>query len=147
MATDWYPSQEGRIVDGLTINCIAEDAIVEGSAVLWGTSTAGQITVGPATALGDGFGVAVKAAAAAGDPVPVMVLGVYKMTHSDGSAFPEQGEICMNSTTIYVCSVEDIGVTATSLKMYAGNSYILGMYLQTTTATSDEVLILVGRTT
>jgi len=148
MATDWWPTQEGRIVDGLTLNCIAEDsAIVEGSAVCFGTSTSGQITVDGASGLGDGWGVALKASAAAGDPVPILVFGLYKMTTSNGSGNPVQGEFVMNSTTIYVTSTEDCGFTYDTLAAMdvGGASYLLGMAMQTATATGDEIIIFVGK--
>lgn len=148
MATDWWPSQEGRIVDGLTLNCIAEDnAIVEGQAVCFGTDTAGQITVDGATGLGDGWGVALKASAAAGDPLPVLVFGLYKMTASNGTDQPDKGEFVMNSSTIYVVDVGQVGTyTSANLKAYGGSSYILGMCMIGMTANADESIIFIGRT-
>jgi hypothetical protein len=146
MATDWWPSQEGRLVDGVTLNCIAEDgSIVEGQAVCCGTDTAGQFTVDGASGLGDGWGVALKASAAAGDPLPVLTYGVYKMTVSNGTAQPGKGEMVMNSSTIYVTSVNDCGETYDTLYAFAGASYILGMVLIGATATGDEIPILVGK--
>lgn len=147
MATDWWPSQEGRIADGLTLNCIAEGAIVEGSAVKFGTSTSGQITVAAGAALGDSWGVAVKAAAAAGDPVPILVYGLYKMTVDNGTGQPVQGEFVMNSLTTTVTSTEDCGFTAsTSAAMTTtGGSYLLGMAMQSATADADELVIFIGK--
>jgi predicted RecA/RadA family phage recombinase len=146
MATDWWPSQEGRIVEGLTINCIAEGAITEGHAVKWGTSTSGQITVAVAVALGDGFGVALKAAGAAGDAVPVMILGIFKCTIDNGNVFGTQGEFVMNSGGGGITDTDGAGTyTAESCVKFGGSSYVLGMLLQTATADADEVAVLIGK--
>jgi len=143
---DWWPSQEGRIADGLTLNCIAEGVIVEGSAVKFGTSTSGQITVAAAAALGDGWGIAIRATAAAGDPVPVLAYGLYKMTRSDTGA-STQGKYVVNSTTIYYAVPS--AVTSATLPLYViggGSSYILGMIMQTDVTTADEAVIFIGKT-
>ena len=138
MTTDWYPTQEGRIVDGLTITAIAGGSIVEGSAVKFGTSASGQITVQAASAVGDGFAVAVKAAST-GEPVPVLVFGLYKMTM--GGADVTQGSHLLNSGTIYA-----VFGTVASTRAMGGSSFILGMAMQSATADGDEALVLIGRT-
>ncbi len=143
---DWWPTQTGRIVDGLTIPCIAEGAILEGSAVKYGTSTSGQITVAAAAALGAGFGVAIRYAAATGDPVPVMVHGLYKMIRSNTTTAITQGHFVMNSTTVYVTDVAGAGTyTVANLLMVKGTSYILGLAMQSAATTLDSIVILIGR--
>ena len=147
MATDWYPSQEGRIADGLTINCIVgATAVEENDIVKFGTSTAGQITVIPATGIGDGWGVAIRAAAV-GYPVPILVLGLNKLKNGAVAAAIEQGQVCMNNGDTTVDSCEDLVVGAGTITIYGGNSHILGLIMQTTTAAADEILVLVGRCT
>jgi len=144
MATDWYPSQEGRIVDGVTLNCIAETAVAEGDCVKFGTSTSGQITVVPATAHGDAFGIAIRAAGV-GIPVPVLVYGLYKCTVSTVAAAVEQGHACMNYTNAYISDVDDLAVVEAVSIAFSGACIILGMIMQTSTASGDEVLVLVGK--
>ena len=147
MATDWWPSQEGRVSDGFTINIIAEGATTEASACKFGTSTSGQMTVTDAAGLGDGWGVMLRAAGAAGEAIPVVILGNVKMTVSNGTDQPVQGEIVMNSTTIYCTDVGSVGTfTSANLVGSSGSSYLLGMAMQTATATGDEIVICVGRT-
>jgi hypothetical protein len=146
MATDWWPEQNGRITDGLTIMCNAEAAITEGSAVAFGTSTGSQIRVQNAAGLGDGWGVALRAATSAGDGVPVVVYGLYKMTQGNGGVNTTQGDFVMNSTTIYFTDVAGAGTFVnTNLKVLKGTSYILGMAMQTTTANSDKCVIFIGK--
>ena len=56
MVTDWYPDEEGSIVDGLICGfCYADGAIAEGNAVKWGTSASGRVAVAASTAVGDGI--------------------------------------------------------------------------------------------
>lgn len=138
MATDWYPSQEGRIADGLTITAIAGGSIVEGSAVKFGTSASGQITVQAASAVGDGFAVAIRAAST-GDPVGILVFGLYKMTM--GGTDVTQGSIVLNSGTIYA-----VYGTIASSRAWGGSSFLLGMAMQSATADGDEALVLIGKT-
>jgi predicted RecA/RadA family phage recombinase len=148
MATDWWPTQEGRIVDGLTLNCIAEDGdIVEGQSVTWGTSTSGQITVDGSSGLGDGWGIALNASAAAGDAVAVLVYGLYKLTVSNATGQPAQGEFCMSSGGTYITSIQDCGFTVDTLVATdaAGSSYLLGMAMQSATANSDDIVVFIGK--
>ena len=143
MATDWWPSQEGRIADGLTINCIAGTAVAEGDAVKFGTSTLSQITVVPGTEHGDSWGIAIRAAAA-GMPVPVLVYGLYKCIMST-VANGEQGQACANYANNAVTSCEDLGLLEATAIPFGGVSIVLGMLMQTATAAADEILVLVGK--
>ena len=77
---DWYPDEEGSIVDGLICGfCYADGAIAEGNIVKWGTTAAGRVAVIVSAAVGDGIGVALKAASGAGVMVPVAFSGIVKM--------------------------------------------------------------------
>jgi hypothetical protein len=142
MATDWWPTQEGRLAEGLTISAIAGATITENTFMKFGTSASGQITVSPATAVGDGWGVALKGVAS-GEPVPVMVLGLTKV--SVGEAIT-QGNILVNSGPTYAM-FGGIASNTTYAVMFGGNSHMLGTAMQTSTASADEIAILVGRCT
>jgi len=148
MATDWWPEQESRICDGLTLTCNAEGTITEGDVVKHGTSTASQIRVTPGTGLGDGWGVALKTTTTAGEPVPVIVFGLQKMTSTNGAVVTTQGYFVMNSNKGAVCSTAGVstysGTQLQAMKTTAG-SYLLGMAMQTTTATGDEFIVFVGK--
>lgn len=147
MVTDWYPQQEGRIADGLTINCIVgATAVKELDIVTYGTSAADQITVIPAVSTGDGWGVALKAGAV-GDPVPVLVYGLVKLKCGERGAGFTQGEVCLNCSELWIDSAEDLAPVEASVFMFGGTSTILGTIMQTSTADLDEVLVLVGRQT
>lgn len=141
---DWYPGQSGRIADGLTINCIAGTAVAESDAVKFGTSTLGQITVVPATAHGDGWGIAIRAAAA-GDPVPVLVYGLYKLVISAVSGACEAGHACMNYANAAISDVDDLAVVEAVSIAFSGDCIILGMLMQTSVTAADSVLVLVGK--
>jgi hypothetical protein len=143
MTTDWYPTQEGRLVDGLTISAIAGGAIVEGSAVKFGTSASGQITVQAASAIGDGFAVSIKAAST-GDPVGVLVFGLYKMTI--GGTDLTQGSFVINSGTIYAVYAAITSANYFSLVKFGGASHMLGQAMQSATADGDEAIVFVGKT-
>jgi len=151
MATDWWPDQDGRIVDGCTVGfCYADStSITANQAVKVGTSASGRLAVTVAAACGDGIGIALKAPVAVGDPVPVLFYGLMKLTACYGGAAATTGKISigsfvMNSAVAGVCGGSMAETTLQSLA--CGASYILGLALQSATATSDEILVLVGKT-
>jgi hypothetical protein len=142
MATDWWPTQEGRIAEGLTVIGIAGSTITESQLLKFGTSASGQITVIPATALGDAWGIAVKAAST-GDPLPVITFGLYKC--NIGSTELLQGSLVMNSGATYVI-LGGLSTNSTNSVLLGGASHILGMMTQSATAATDEAVVLIGRT-
>jgi len=147
MATDWYPSEEGAIFEdaAFILPCYPDAAITEMSSVKPGTSAAGRVSVAASTAMGDGIGVALRAATDTAVPerIPVLFYGGIKTTRSNGSTNITSGNFVMNSITT---TVTDVGTMAiASLDGFGGASHILGMALQTTTADSDEILVLVGK--
>jgi predicted RecA/RadA family phage recombinase len=131
---DYWSTQTGRIHDILTIPCLTGDAVLEGSSVKFGTTAADSIVVLPSAATGDGVAVAMKAASASGEVIPVVFHGVFKMTTTSISHIPGAGDICINSITTTVCATTGSPANA------------LGMALQTSTAVGDKILVLIGRT-
>jgi len=108
-----------------------------------GTVGASLIAVTTATGFGDAMLVALKAAGA-GERVPCCESGVMKMIAIyDGAV--TAGEFVMNSAETGVKCGED--PTTTNLKLFGGSSYVLGMALQTSAATGDEILVLLGKYT
>lgn len=147
--TDYWSTQTGRIYDGLTIDCIANGAIVEGSGVIvYGTTTADQITVATSAAQGDAFGIALKAASATGDSVPVLVYGVFKCSRTNGTTAISQQDFVFNSITATsgcTCVSKPASISTGSMKLFGGSSYVLGIALQDAAADDDTILVLVGK--
>jgi len=145
---DYWSKEEGAIFDACSyiLPCRASTVIVLGSAVkATTTQTDGAIEVAPATAVGDGFAVACKAAAADDDVIPVLFYGVYKMLTTGTAVTILMGSTVMNSITTSVISTMNLGATTATMVAFGGASYILGMALQKAAAVGDEILILVGK--
>jgi len=143
--TDFWPSEEGVIVEGLSIGyfyCTA--AVAEGAPCKMGTVSSGVIAVTTAAAFGDGMLVALKAAGV-NETVPCVESGVMKMIAIDDSAVTA-GDFVMNSAETGVKG--GMGTAnSTALKLFGGSSYVLGMALQTSAASGDEILVLLGKYT
>lgn len=143
MATDFWPDEEGLIVQGLDIGFFTASGIVtEGKPVKLGTGAAGLIKCQNGAAVGDAFGIALKSAST-GAMVPVAITGVIKVL-VDGNT-PSSivtGDFLMNSALVVI----DPTITSATLKVFEGSSYVLGVALQPSTAASDEILILLGKT-
>ena len=143
MATDWWPSEEGIIVEGLTFFGYCEAAIAEGAPCKVGaTTTAGRLQITTATGLGDAQLVALKKGAQY-DTIPVAESGLMKMIN-DQDANISAGEFVMNSVEGGVATGESV-TNSTKLALFGGTSYVLGMSLQTTTAKHDEIIVLLGK--
>jgi hypothetical protein len=149
--TDFYPQEEGAIfdADSYIIPCYPDGAVTELASVKFGTTVAGRISIAQSTALGDGFGIALKEATGAGAPsrLPILVRGIVKVTQSGLATkwCAVAGSYMINSIiTTYTClgGAQDW----LDLKVGGGASYIAGMCLQTGTAAGDEVLLLFGKT-
>lgn len=144
-ATDYWPSEEGMIVEGLTFfaeaytgKTIAENA----PCVVSATTPAGQIYVETANGIGDAMFVALKAADG-GDMLPIAESGLMKMTDAQTAALTE-GQFVMNSHEDGVIRVAI--TTLAELKCGGGNSYILGMTMQDSTAVKgSEIIVLLGK--
>jgi len=147
--TDNWSTQFGRIHDILCIPCESGDAIVEGSAVKVGTEAADKIVVNPSAALADGPGVALKAASAAGEVIPVMFHGVFKCIRKNGSQAIAMFDFVVNCITATngATQVTKAVNASTYYKAFNGGSWMLGMALQEAAANGDYFLVLVGRTT
>jgi hypothetical protein len=139
MAIDYYPDEEGSIVDGFICGfCYADNACNAGEVVTWGSSAAGRIAVTPSAAAGDGIGVALKAAAATGSIIPVAFSGIVKLTTEETIAI---GNFISNISSITVSAER----TAASLCFAAGTHTILGCAMQAgADDDGDEILVLLG---
>ena len=138
MVTDWYPDEEGSIVDGLICGfCYADGAIAEGNIVQWGTSASGRVAVASSAAVGDGIGVALKAASGVGSIIPVAFSGIVKMTVDETLSI---GELVISESSLYI-----VGMGAsTTLTINSATQKILGCVMQASTDETDELLVLLG---
>ena len=142
MVTDWYPDEEGSIVDGFICGfCYADGAFNAGEVVTWGTSASGRVAVISATSaagtIGDGIGVALRAASGAGSIVPVAFSGIVKMTVDETLAI---GDLVLSQSSI---ALTGIG-SSDQLCVNSATQKILGCLMQASTNESDEVLVLLG---
>jgi hypothetical protein len=138
---DYWPSEEGAIVEGgLILNCYADAAISEGACVKWGTTGANKLPVATSAAMGDSCGVALKAATAAGDIIPVCFHGLVKMMLGETLAIGDAVVSAGSTGKVY-------GIEAASspmLESVAGATmYILG-YLFGGGNPGDEVPVLIS---
>ena len=136
--TDYYPDEEGSIVDGLICGfCYADAAVGEGQIVTWGTSASGRVAVTPGAAIGDGIGVALKAASGAGAYIPVAFSGIVKMTTAETLAI---GALVISNSSLAVVGMGD----STTITINSATQKILGCTMQACVAPADELLVLLG---
>ena len=145
---DYWPQEEGAVFDANSyiLPCRPDGSVTELSSVKVGTTVAGRISVAASTAVGDGIGIALKAATGAGAPerIPVLFYGVTKTTLTQpAGGGPAMGEFCMNSITTSMI-VDPAALWASLVASGAGSSYIMGMALHGC-ADGDEALMLVGK--
>ena len=140
--TDNYPNKDGYVADGICVGfCYAEaSTITLGSFVKFGTTRADYIGVAITAAAGDAVGMALKAASAAGDIIPVAFLGVVKATVHSTTAI---GNLLSNSITT-VTSVVPLAYTSDKLLINGGTAHVLGTALQTGAVPGDSILVHLG---
>ena len=122
------------------MNCYADGAITEGYPVKWGTSGASKLPVAASAAFGDGVGIALKTAGAAGDIIPVCFHGLVKMTLGETLAIGDA--VVAGGTTGLIVGIE--AASSSMLESVAGGTcWILG-YLFCGGNTGDEVPVLIS---
>jgi len=139
MAVDYWPDEEGSIVDGFICGfCYADGAIGEGRIVKWGTSASGRVAVAASTAVGDGIGVCLKDAGAAGAIVPVAFSGIVKLTAGETLSI---GNLIVNLSSIYIAGMG----ASTTLFLNSHTQHVLGCTMQAgADDDGDELLCLLG---
>jgi len=139
VAVDYWPDEEGSIVDGFICGfCYADAACNAGEIVKWGTSAASRIAVTPSAAVGDGVGVALRAAAGAGSIIPVAFSGIVKLTTAETLAI---GELVICSNSIAIVGMGD----STTITINSATQKILGCIMQAGLSDDgDELLVLLG---
>jgi hypothetical protein len=146
--TDYWPHEEGLIVDGFSIANAYANAAIEAFEVVHAhtSSTAGEIVVAPAAADADGYAVALKAATAQGDIIPVLYFGIVKFPIDEVIAEDDTVENDAVGTHILPIDTDNTAANYSKLRAinYTGTEMRLGIALQGGN-TDDEILVLVGR--
>ena len=139
MAIDYYPDEEGSIVDGFICGfCYADNACNANEIVTWGTSAVGRVAVTPSAIRGDGIGVALKAAAATGSIIPVAFSGIVKLTTQETVAI---GNLITSQSSIAISAER----TAASMILNGGTHQVMGCVMQAgADDDGDELLVLLG---
>lgn len=142
MATDYWPEEEGYIVEGLAIGFgYADAAIGEGACVQITGTTANQVRFATSAATGDSVGVCLRDCAGAGSQAVVALTGIVKMTAA-----------CSITVGDFVGGggsgrqVIEFDGESDQLTVNGGSAWILGMALHTAATTGDEILVLLGKT-
>ena len=140
--TDWYPDEEGCILEGFSIAiCKALTSITALSGVkLDTTSVSGVISINQGTYQAS-VGIAMKAGVT-GDMIPVMFLGIAKLLA--GGTILVGNPVVSDTTAGYVLSLPSYTTAGVTLHGVNGTGTveILGKALQAA-ATGDEILVLV----
>jgi len=142
MGTDYWPQEEGYIVEGSPVMmCRATAAIGEMSCVKLGTTAVGVVQVTASAAAGDSIGVALRAATAANQMIPVAFGGIVKMIV--GGTLGLQAP-CI-SQGVDTAEVLDTGTSVDIILGDNGTQRILGTTLHAGVTLADEILVLLGR--
>ena len=144
MATDFWPQEEGYIVEGSpNMMCLASGAIAEFACVKLSATATGVVTVAASAAAGDSIGVALRSAAD-GQMLPVCFEGICKMI-ADATITLGQSVQSYGANTAAVVdsggSEDHVGYGDT-----AGTKKLLGTALHASAdQNDDEILVWVGR--
>lgn len=142
MSTDWYPDEEGVLVDGLSLGwCIASSTITALGAVKLDTATAGNIVV-TAAADFEGIGIAMRGGSSS-DYIPILLYGVVKQML--GNACLVGNAVGSGTTAGYVLAAATTIANVNLLRgiNYTGTVEHIGKALQGGT-TGAEILVLVA---
>lgn len=143
MATDYWPQEEGYIVEGSPVMmCQTAGTCVEMACMLIQAGGAGYVQVDHSAAAGDSIGVALRACTVTGQMIPVAFGGVVKMLAD--STFLVQEPLCSvgTDTSKVVASVLLHG--SDDLYFNEGTAWIMGMALQAGVTDGDEILVLLA---
>ena len=142
MATDYWPQEEGYIVEGSPVMmCQTAGTIGEMSTVEINAGGAGYVLVDHGAAKGDTIGVALRACTVTGQMIPVAFGGVVKLL-ADSTIAVQQPVIGNGDDTAKVIRSAHFG--SDDLYFNEGTAWILGMALQAGITDGDEILVLLA---
>lgn len=141
MVTDYWPQEEGYIVEGSPVMmCQTGDTIVEMACVKITGSTAGHVLVDHSAAACDSIGVCLRACTVTGQMVPVAFGGVVKMTSSGAFGVQEPVGSTGTDTSQVVALLGAHG--SDDLYFNEGTAWMLGHALHAAAGAGDDILIL-----
>lgn len=145
MATDYWPQEEGYIVEGSPVMmCQTAGTITEMATVEINTGAAGYILVDHGSAHGDSIGVALRACTVTGQMIPVAFGGIVKLLAN--STIVVQQTLISNGTddakVIRMNAAANVG--SNDLYFNGGSAWLLGMALQAGITHGDEILVLLA---
>ena len=143
MGTDYWPDEDTNpIVDFGSIGFFyAAGTVTAGYPVKLATGTAGYIKCQNTSAAGDSIGIALKSASS-GEWVPVAIFGLVKLVADGSTTNIATGDIVYSNGSGKVVKADS---TYTNYKLFGGNYYALGIALHPSTASDDEILVLLGK--
>lgn len=143
MATDYWPQEEGYIVEGSPVMmCKTAGTIVEMATVEINVGTAGHVLVDHGSAKGDAIGVALRACTVTGEYIPVAFGGIVKML-ADSTIIVQQPVLSNGDDSSKVIGFDNaLNVGSNDLYFNAGTAWLLGLALQAGITDGDEILVL-----
>jgi len=143
MAVDYWPQEEGYIVEGAPVMmCKSAGTITEMANVKISATAVGCVTVDHSAVWGDCIGVALRASTTAGQMIPVAFEGIVKVLTDATLALGQT--VCNQAGE----SNKVIDTPASANLMQGddgGTAYVLGTLMQAATTEGDEVLMMLGR--
>jgi len=144
MATDYWPQEEGYIVEGSPVMmCQTAGTITEMACVEINNTAAagGYVAVDHGSAIGDSVGVALRACTVTGEMVPVAFGGIVKML-ADSTIGVQEHVMGNGSDDAKVVRKQHLG--SDDMYFNQGTAWVLGMALQAGITDGDEILVLLG---
>lgn len=152
MATDYWPQEEGYIVEGAPVMmCRANDTIVEMACVNVTAGAAGYVQVDHSALMGDSIAVALRACTVTGQYIPVAFRGIVKML-ADSTIIVQQTLISQGTDSAKVVrqnaaanvGSDDLWCNYSAAAL--GTAWIMGLALQAGITDGDEILMLLNPT-
>ena len=140
MANDYWPQEEGYVVEGDPVMmCYAAAAVGEMSCVKLSATAAGIVSVAASAGAGDSLGIALRATAG-GQLIPVAFGGIVKLI---ANAAIGMGVLVQSLGT----DTPNVTVTGASNVLQIGDqagTRVLGTSLQEALAGTDDILVCLG---
>ena len=143
MATDYWPQEEGYIVEGASVMMCLSDVstITEMACVKIENTAAGSVSVDHSDAWGDAIGVALRACTVTGQMIPVAFDGIVKLL-ADATLTAQQIVCSAGSDT---SKIIDAPASNNLILGDTGTAWVLGVTLQAAADDEDQILVLLGR--
>ena len=143
MATDYWPQEEGYIVEGSpVVMCKTAGTIGEMSCIEINAGGSGYVLVDHGSSKADAIGVALRACTATGQMIPVAFGGVVKMLAD--STIVVQEPVCSNGDDTSKVIGAMAFCTSDDLYFNEGTAWLLGYALQAGVTDGDEILVLLA---